>query len=204
MSSRRRRNPKKNKAARRPRHGMPGLRRAQLSLDDIYPLLETASAEALPLIALPAVLLWNAAQDRAAAAHCVDACQTLHYALGEYGLRSEIEAVRLRIDRDTPGTLYGQAPRYNAADGTFNGHTILIVPAAGRFIDPTIQQFPEVPQTTVSRLPLIAPLPARTSLGTQPIGVARLSTWPSTCRSLGRNATPGRTRALTRTRACTG
>jgi hypothetical protein len=153
---------------------MPGLRRAQLSLDDIYPLLETASAEALPLIALPAVLLWNAAQDRAAAAHCVDACQTLHYALGAYGLRSEIEAVRLRIDRDTPGTLYGQAPRYNAADGTFNGHTILIVPAAGRFIDPTIQQFPEVPQTTVSRLPLIAPLPARTSLGTQLIGVARL------------------------------
>jgi hypothetical protein len=173
-SKRGRRNPKKNRAARRVRHDMPGLRRAQLSMDDIYPLMEAAPPEALPLIALPAVLLWNAAQDKAAAAHCVDACQTLHYALGEYGLRSEIQAVRLRIDRDgNPGTLRGENPRYNA-DGTFNGHTILIVPPAGRFIDPTIQQFPEVPQTAVSTMPLMAQLPARTSLGTDTLAVARL------------------------------
>jgi hypothetical protein len=155
------------------RHDMPGPRRAQLTLEDIYPLLEAAPPEALPLVALPAVLLWNAAQDRAPAAHCVDACQTLHYALGEYGLRSEIQAVRLRSGRDgTQGTVWGEDPRYNA-DGTFNGHTILVVPAAGRFIDPTIQQFREVPQTALSRLPLVAQLPARTSLGTQPFGVAR-------------------------------
>ena len=64
MSSKRR-NPKKNKAARRPRHDMPGSRRAQLSLDDIYPLLEAASAEALPLMALPAMWLWSVTQDQA-------------------------------------------------------------------------------------------------------------------------------------------
>jgi hypothetical protein len=166
--------PEKNRAARRVRHDVPGQRRARLSMDDIYPLLETASAETLPLIALPAVLLWNAAEDQAAAAHCVDACQVLHYALGEYGIGSQIEAVRLRIDRDgRPGTLWGENPRYNA-DGTFNGHTVLVVPEAGRLIDPTIQQFPEVPQTTVSMLPAMVPLPARTSLGTEPFVAARL------------------------------
>jgi hypothetical protein len=125
-------------------------------------------------MALPAMWLWSVTQDQGAAAHCVDACQTLHYALAEYGIGSEIEAVRLRIDRDGhPGTLWGENPRYNA-DGTFNGHTVLVIPAAGRFIDPTIQQFPEVPQTTVSMLPAMAALPARTSLGTEPFGAARL------------------------------
>ena len=78
MSSKRR-NPKKNKAARRPRRDMPGLRRAQLSLEEIYPFLEGASPEALPLVALPSMLMWSAAQDRAAAAHCVEAQDSRSY-----------------------------------------------------------------------------------------------------------------------------
>jgi len=48
-------------------------------------------------MALPAVWLWNAAEDGHAAAHCVDCCVKLHYAFAEYGLASEIQAVGVSI-----------------------------------------------------------------------------------------------------------
>jgi len=85
-----RRNPKKNKAARRPRPDMPGLRRARLQLDDVHRIMAPA-----------------------AAAHCVDGCLTLHYALGEFGLESRVEAIGLRIEGNGSRTLYGhqEGPR---------------------------------------------------------------------------------------------
>jgi hypothetical protein len=87
----------------------------------------------------------------------------LHYALAEYGIESRIEAIAICIEAAgpgaRPGSMYGQHPRYNP-DGTFNGHTILVVTGADRFIDPTIQQFAEVPATKVAMLPLQAPLPS--------------------------------------------
>jgi hypothetical protein len=159
-----RRNPKKDKAARRRRPDMPGLRRAQLRLDDVLDLLSGAPPGALPLIALPMVWLWNMSEDGHAAAHCVDGCLVLHNALAEYGLESEIQAVGVAITGDGPPGSYGQAPRYST-DGSFKGHTILLVPAAARFIDPTIQQFPEIPQSARNTLPLMAQLPAGTQLG---------------------------------------
>lgn len=99
-------------------------------------------------MALPALWLWNAAEDRQAAAHCVDCCVTVHYALAEYGIELEMQAVGVGIA--APGTepqLYGgdgRRPHCNE-DGTFNGHTILVIPAAGRLLDPTFQQFAEIP-----------------------------------------------------------
>ena len=88
------RNPKKNPAARRRRgRDLPGLPRTRFRLEDVGRLLLNAPADVLPLLALPAVWLWNLAEDGHAAAHCVDCCVTVRYALAEYGLASEIQAV---------------------------------------------------------------------------------------------------------------
>ena len=136
-----------------------------------------APAEALPLVGLPAVLLWNMAEAGVPAAACVDSCITLRYALAEYGVASKIEAVGVGISAaGTKPTLYGpdggMRPHYNA-DGTFNGHTILLIPAAGRFLDPTVQQFPAIPRTVQASVPLIARLPVPGGLGTAPFPVDR-------------------------------
>ena len=152
---------------------MPGLPRARLQLDDIHRMMAPAPAPALPLLALEAVWLWNLAEGEAAAAHCVDGCLSLHYALAEYGIPSRIEAVAVRIGADGSGDVHGARPRYNA-DGTFNGHTVVVVPAAGRFLDPTVQQFDGLPASDRARLPLMARLPAAGGLGSQPFGVDRV------------------------------
>jgi hypothetical protein len=171
-----RRNPKKNKAARRRRPDRPGLHRARLEIEDIHHLMAAAPPAALPLVGLTSLWLWNLAEDQAAAAHCVDGCLTLHYALAEFGIRSHVEAITICIERaaagSAPGAMYGQHPHYNA-DGTFNGHTILVVTGAGRFIDPTIQQFREVPHSKQAMPPLQAPLPVPGGMGTSPIGIPR-------------------------------
>jgi hypothetical protein len=65
---------------------------------------------------------------------------TVQYALAEYGIASEIQAVGVGIAAaGTEPQLYGGddglRPHYNQ-DGTFNGHTILVIPAAGRLLDP--------------------------------------------------------------------
>ena len=131
------RNPKKNPAARRRRgRDLPGLPRARFRLDDIGRLLLNAPAEVLPLLALPAVWLWNMAEDGQAAAHCIDGCVTVQYALAEYGIASEIQAVGVGIaaagtEPQMHGGGNGLRPHYNQ-DGTFNGHAILVIPAAGR------------------------------------------------------------------------
>ena len=86
------RNPTKNKAARRRRPDRLGLRRARLEIEDIHHLMAAAPPAALPLVGLTSPWLWNLAEDQAAAAHCVDGCLTLHYALAEFGIRSHVEA----------------------------------------------------------------------------------------------------------------
>ena len=92
------RNPKKNPAARRRRRDdLPGLTRARFRMDDVARLMLGASAEAVPLMGLSAVLLWNMAEDSQTAAACVDCCVTLRYALAEYGIASEIQAVGVGI-----------------------------------------------------------------------------------------------------------
>lgn len=178
LMSAKRRNPKKNPAARRRRgRDISGFPRARFRLDDVGRLLLNAPAEVLPLMALPAVWLWNVAEDRQAAAHCVDCCVTVQYALAEYGIASEIQAVGVGIV--APGTepqLYGGGdglrPHYNQ-DGTFNGHTILVIPGAGRLLDPTVQQFAAIPRTVQAALPVMGRLPVPGGLGTAPISIDR-------------------------------
>jgi hypothetical protein len=112
----------------------------------------------------------SATQDGVAAAYCVDGCLTLHYALAEYGISSRVEALLLRVEGNGSHTLYGdrQGPCYNA-NGTSNGHAVLVTLQAGRFLDPTIQQYAEVPRPERGMLPLLSPLPIKDGLGDQPL-----------------------------------
>ncbi|MEV6154724.1 hypothetical protein AB0L53_30730 [Nonomuraea sp. NPDC052129] len=68
----------------------------------------------------------------------MDGCLTLHYALAEYGIDSRVEAMILEVEGNGTHSRYGgKGPHYNA-NGTFNGHAVLVVPAADRLLDPTL------------------------------------------------------------------
>jgi hypothetical protein len=126
-----------------------------MSLETVTTLMLNAPAEALPLLGLAGVWLWNIAEDGKGAAYCVDGCLTLHYALAEYGIESRVEAVIIDVEGNGTRTRYGgDGPNYNA-DGIFNGHAVLVVPAADRFLDPTLQQYREVPETEAATVPLM-------------------------------------------------
>ncbi|WP_327591418.1 hypothetical protein OHA25_60995 (plasmid) [Nonomuraea sp. NBC_00507] len=170
----RRRNPKKDKSARRRRPNwrqVPG-GRARISVETVTQLMLAAPPDALPLVGMAGVWLWNVAQDAPSAAYCVDGCLTLHYALAEYGIDSRVEAVILEANGNGARTLYGgDGPHWNP-DGTFNGHTVLVVPAAGRFLDATLRQYAEVPNTEHAAL-LLGPLIDGEGLGSAPLPMHR-------------------------------
>jgi hypothetical protein len=72
--------------------------------------------------------------------------------------------------------LYGDADRgpYYNADGTFNGHVLLVVPDAGRFLDPTIQQYSQVSASgNRGGLPLMSRLPVEAGMGEAALVVPR-------------------------------
>ncbi|MGI5162700.1 hypothetical protein [Microbispora sp. CA-102843] len=50
---------------------------------------------------------------------------------------------------------------------------MLVIPEAGRLLDPTIQQYREIPATSGGQSPIIAPLPAPPGLGEHPFAVIR-------------------------------
>ena len=176
--SRRGRTPAKKPAAWRWRSSdLPGVPRARFQRNELLYLLAQAPEPELPLMAVPAVWLLDLARQGCAAAHCIDGCVTISYALAEFGISSQIQAVGVaiaagRATAPRPACAIGRYPHYNE-DGTFNGHTILVIPAAGRFLDPTIQQFPRVPHTARAALPAIGRLPVPGALGTEPICVDR-------------------------------
>lgn len=135
-----------------------------MSWETVSTLMQNAPPEVLPLLGVASVWLWNFAEDGASAAHCVDGCLTLHYALAEYGIGSRVEAVILELEGNGTHTRYGgTGPHYNP-DGTFNGHVVLVVPPADRLLDPTLQQYREVPDTEAATVPLMIKLNG-TSLG---------------------------------------
>ncbi len=143
-----------------------------MSLETVTTLMLNATPEALPLLALAGVWLWNVAEDGKGAAFCVDGCLTLHYALAEYGIASRVEAVILDVEGNvTHGRFGGNGPHDNA-NGTFNGHAVLVVPEADRLLDPTLQQYREVPDTEAATIPLMVKLNG-TSLDPAEMEVAR-------------------------------
>lgn len=102
---------------------------------------------------------------------CVDACLALRAAFEVFGIPSRPAAVRVGIGAvgEDPARLlerlHGAERAHFNADGTFNGHLVLVVPHPGVFLDPTIQQFPEVPRTAMAELPAIGRLPGPGGLG---------------------------------------
>ena len=102
----------------------------------------------------------------------VEACLVLKFALAEYGLPSDVQAVGVQVNNETPVVTITR--RSANSDGSFNGHAILVVPPARRMIDATVQQiFAEVAQTPTATLPLVAQLPAGDRLASETFGVVR-------------------------------
>ncbi|SDI43044.1 Arylsulfotransferase (ASST) [Sinosporangium album] len=79
----------------------------------------------------------------------------------------------MEVEGNGSHTLYGgDGPRYNP-DGSFNGHAVLVVPPARRFMDATLQQYAEVPDTERGTAPLLAPLPDGVGLGSAWLAIDR-------------------------------
>lgn len=164
---------KKTQPARRPsgRAAGPAMR---MDLDAVTTGIMGAPPLLAPVFALVSTWMWNAAEDHAPASSCVDAGIIFIDALAQYGIAARLEPVQITIHGadGQPIGRYGGNPRWNP-DGTFNGHAVLTLPGIGRFADATIQQFPEIPASPLAHLPLIAPLPASTGLGSDPFAVGR-------------------------------
>jgi hypothetical protein len=89
------------------------------------------------------VNMWvlRAAESGAPPNVCVDACQTLRYALGQFAIGAELAAVDLVVDDPGRGTTVHGTPE-PSWDGTgLDGHCILWLPRWRRFIDPTVTQY---------------------------------------------------------------
>jgi hypothetical protein len=76
---------------------------------------------------------------------CVSSCVTLHYAYTALGIEAHPRAVDLVVtnQRTDTRTLYGRPDPY-WSEATFHGHCVLWLPGSGRFIDPTVEQYPDV------------------------------------------------------------
>jgi hypothetical protein len=76
---------------------------------------------------------------------CVSSCATLHFAYAELGITAHPRAVDLIVKKEGSGdpTIYGRPdPHWHGS--TFHGHCVLWLPGTRRFIDPTVEQYPEV------------------------------------------------------------
>ena len=107
-------------------------------------LLSDAAAPDLLVELLPA-LLWLEHARGHPRNLCVSACVTLHHTYAALGITAHPRAVDLVVaNQRTDGrTFYGRPDPY-WSDTTFHGHCVLWLPASKRFIDPTVEQYPEV------------------------------------------------------------
>jgi hypothetical protein len=75
---------------------------------------------------------------------CVEACRWLHYAYAQLGIRSVLTATGLVVS-GRPGNAILRAPASPSWDGAMlDGHAVLCLPEVRRFVDPTVEQYPEV------------------------------------------------------------
>ena len=93
---------------------------------------------------LPATLWLNRLNGQRANI-CVDGAMTLHYAYRYLGIIAEPRAVDLVVSDSRTGrrTAYGQPDPYWTGS-VFHGHCILWLPRSRRFMDATVEQYPEV------------------------------------------------------------
>jgi hypothetical protein len=158
---------------RRPDAGSrPGLRAARWDPELVPLVMAGALPESVPLMGAASVCLARMADVRGPAASCVTCCLIVREALAVFGITSRVEAVGVEVENSHGHRrMYGhpEGPRYNA-DGSFNGHTVVVVTAAGRLVDPTVQQFREVPRRADTAMPLIAPMGNLGDLAGYPAG----------------------------------
>jgi hypothetical protein len=151
--SRSRRKPaKKSQPKRRPVvsstdelvHGHYDAGQIQAPGDKIGGLLLGGHAPDLMVELLPA-LLWLEHASGHPTNLCVSGCVTLHYAYAALGIEAKPRAVDLVVSNQRTGdrTLYGR-PEPHWSGSTFHGHCVLWLPGSQRFIDPTVEQYPEV------------------------------------------------------------
>ncbi len=170
-----RRNPKKDRTARRRRPAADSQRGSRLARwePELVPMVMAgALPESVPLMGAASVCLARMADVRGPAASCVTSCLVVREALAVFGITSCVEAVGVEVENSHGDrTMYGhpEGPRYNA-DGTFDGHTVLMVTGAHRLLDPTVQQFREVPRRADAAMPLIAPIGQLGELAGKPAG----------------------------------
>ncbi|MEV5687573.1 hypothetical protein AB0L68_30970 [Streptomyces sp. NPDC052164] len=106
-------------------------------------LLEHAKPDQLVELVLPH--LWAALVDgRIPANVCVDACMTLRNAYGQLGVRAELLAVDLLVQRKGGGTTHYGSLTPSWTGTSWNGHCVLVLPDSERFVDATVEQFDEV------------------------------------------------------------
>jgi hypothetical protein len=76
---------------------------------------------------------------------CVSSCVTLHFTYAALGITAHPRAVDLVVvnQKTDKRTMYGRPDPY-WSNTTFHGHCVLWLPGSRRFIDPTVEQYPEV------------------------------------------------------------
>lgn len=113
------------------------------------------------LVELLPVVMWLENAVGYSTNRCSVACATLQHTYAALGITARPLAVDLVVHNERTGerNLYGSPEPY--WDGNdFHGHCVLSLPASGRFIDPTVEQYPEV------RRHRLGPICGRTVAGT--------------------------------------
>lgn len=105
------------------------------------------SGQAAPdlMVELLLPLLWLYHADGNPANMCVDSALTLHYAYEQLGIIAQPRAVDLVVaDERTSKKVYYGRPDPQWQGSTFLGHCVLWLPRSRRFIDATVEQYPEI------------------------------------------------------------
>ncbi|MDN5919941.1 MAG: hypothetical protein L0I76_33395, partial [Pseudonocardia sp.] len=119
--------------------------RIRSSMKEIIGLVYNPEIEPDLMVELLPVMLWLENAVGYSTNRCAVACVTLQHAYATMGITARPVAVDLVVANERTGqrTLYGTPEPY--WDGaTFHGHCVLSLPASGRFIDPTVEQYPEL------------------------------------------------------------
>ncbi len=101
---------------------------------------------------------------------CVDACQTLRYALGQFAIGAELAAVDLVVDDPGRGSAVHGTPEPSWDSTELDGHCVLWLPQWRRFIDPTVTQYADAARLGLG--PVMGRMDAVTGLAEQAVALA--------------------------------
>lgn len=119
--------------------------RVRSPVDQIAGLLLSGLAPPDLMVELLPPMLWLEHVTGHPANLCVSSCVSLHFAYAALGIAAHPRAVDLVVDDQRADTrvMYGRrSPSWSGS--VFHGHCVLWLPGSRRFIDPTVEQYPEV------------------------------------------------------------